>query len=254
MTKSAFLSGILVIGSVTFASAAGGGAAGTAGGAHAGGAHAGSSFGKPAVGNNPFPGVTARPGCVGGITGATSTGAPSPTALPSQLSPSPTNGSAVKGPLQSTPDVARLTKQDQRLLGDIKQANDRLGQVGNSSGTPNGGQQPGQVVGSTDGLQGTGSSRPPPPPQTSVAKESTDRGLAQGKPDMAHMSEQDQRLVREIFRATEKLGTVGNPNAIVGRQPPQNGVQTGPGGDLRRDPSGPHLPVNTMGAASGSAC
>ena len=261
MIRTAFLAGVLLFGGVPGAIAAGGGAAGsTGGGAHAGGVHGGgSSFGKPAVGNNPFPGVTARPGCVGGIVGATSTGAPSPMALPSQLSPSPTNGSAVKGPLQSTTDVRRLTGEDHRLLGEIKQANDRLGQVGKQpSGTSADGHQRSQSAGAA--VTDTGASRPspsplpPPPTDSSAVKSSTDRGLAQGKPDVARMSEQDQRLAREIIRDTEKMGRIGNPTGRVGTSQPQQGAQIGPGNDLRRDTNGPHLPVNTMGAASGSAC
>ena len=262
MIRTAFLTGILLIGGLPGAIAAGGGAAGSAGGgAHGGGGHvgAGSSFGKPAVGNNPFPGVTARPGCVGGIGGATSTGAPSPKALPSQLSPSPTTGSAVRGPLQSTTDVPRLTQQDHRLLGEIKQANDRLGQVGKPSGAPADGRQVGQTAGAVG--SDTGSSRPSPPAQTpppqrdsSAVKNSTDRGLTQGKPDVVRMSEQDQRLAREIIRDTDRMGRIGNPTARVGTSHPQQGGQIGPGNDLRRDTNGPHLPVNTMGAASGSAC
>lgn len=257
MIRSAFLTGILLIGGLPGANAAGGGAAGNAGGgAHGGGGHGGggSSFGKPAVGNNPFPGVTARPGCVGGIVGATSTGAPSPMALPSQLSPSPTNGSAVKGALQSTTNVPRLTHQDHRLLGEIKNANDSLGQVGNPSGAALDGRQRGQTAGAVG--SDTGASRPSPSPQTdsSAVKASTDRGLAQGKPDVARMSEQDQRLAREIIRDTEKMGRIGNPTGRVGTSPPQQRGQIGSGNDLRRDTTGPHLPVNTMGAASGSAC
>ena len=106
MIRTAFLTGVLLIGGLPGAIAAGGGAAGsTGGGAHAGGAHSGggSSFGKPAVGNNPFPGVTARPGCVGGIVGATSTGAPSPKALPSQLTPAPRTDRPSRGRCKALP-------------------------------------------------------------------------------------------------------------------------------------------------------
>jgi hypothetical protein len=262
--KSTFLTGVLLVGSLPLAFAAGGGAAGggatgaTAGAHSSGGAHEGSSFGKPAVGNNPFPGVTARPGCVGGMAGATSTGAPSPMALPSQLTPSPTNGSAVKGQLRSTPDVPRLTQQDQRLIGEIKQANEKLGQVGNSSSTPSGDKQLGQHTAGIRGdlqRQESESPQPLPPPQTdlSAAKESTDRGLVQAKPDVSRMGEQDQRLARDIIRETEKLGQIGNPHANVGGAQLQ-GVPVGAGSDVRRDTNGPPLPVNTMGAASGSAC
>ena len=200
--------------------------------------------------------MTARPGCVGGIVGATSTGAPSPMALPSQLTPSPTNGSAVKGPLQSTTNVPHLTQQDHRLLGEIKQANDRIGHVANPSSAPAEGSQPRQSAGAVGSDISATRLSPPPPPQTDTAafKSSTDRGLAQGKPAVARMSEQDQRLAREIIRDTERMGRIGNPTGRVGTSQPQQGGQIGAGNDLHRDTTGPHLPVNTMGAASGSAC
>jgi hypothetical protein len=242
------------IGAVTAAAAAGGGGAAAAG--SGGAAHGGSSFGKPAVGNNPFPGVTARPGCLGGTTGASSTGAPSPMALPSQISPSPTNGSAVRGTLQSTPDVPRLTREDQQIIGQIKQANDRLGQVGN----PRSDHQPGSPSASSGGAIQPPEpipSRPMPPPSQanpSAAKSSTDRGMAQGKPDVARMSEEDQRLAREIIGETEKLGKIGNPGGSGAKPPLQGTAPTNPSGDVHRDTNGPHLPTNTLGAASGSAC
>jgi hypothetical protein len=254
MFKRVFAPSALLIASVSIASAAGGGAGGAAGGgAHASGGHGGSSFGKPAVGNNPFPGVTARPGCLGGgMAGVSSTGAPSPMALPSQTNPSPTNGSAVKGPLQSSTDLSRLNQQDQRLMAEIKRGNDRLGDVGKPNGAPSTNQRAGQagsVVGAGENLQ----HRPPLPAQTGTSAATTDRGAAQGKPDVVRMSEQNQRLFREIIRDTEKMGKVGNP-AGLGRTQPQGNLLTGPGSDLRRDTTGPHRPTNTMGAASGSAC
>jgi hypothetical protein len=177
-------------------------------------------------------------------------------AFAARLSPSPTNGSAVKGTLQSTPDVSRLTREDQRLIGEIKQADDKLGAVGNPNNGRPGSQQPGRPDNVTGvQQQGSAASRPlPPPPQTSAVKESTDRGTAQGKPDVARMGEEDQRIIREIIRDTDKVGKVGNPNAGRGRSQPQPGSVAGPGSDLRRDTNGLHLPTNTMGAASGSAC
>jgi hypothetical protein len=178
--------------------------------------------------------------------------------LPSQLSPSPTNGSAVKGTLQSTPDVPRLTHEDQRLLSDVKQANDKLGRVGNPSGTTVSDKQPGQIAGASKSTQSQDDrpirALPPPPRDSSEVKESTDRGSAQAKSDVSRMSEQDQRLAREIIRDTEKLGAIGNPGGSVRRSRPAQGEQVGNGPNLRRDIDGPHLPVNTMGAASGSAC
>jgi hypothetical protein len=80
----------------------------------------------------------------------------------------------------------------------------------------------------------------------------TDRGAAQGKPDVVRMSEQNQRLFREIIRDTEKMGKVGNPGGLDRTQPQGNSLTAG--SDLRRDTNGPHRPTNTMGAASGSAC
>jgi hypothetical protein len=40
------------------------------------------------------------------------------------------NGLAVDGTSQRTPDLPRLTQQDQGILAAIKQANEKLGEVG----------------------------------------------------------------------------------------------------------------------------
>jgi hypothetical protein len=247
--------GVLVLGGIAYAYSAG---VGSAAGAGAGAAHAaaqGSSFGKAGVGNNPLPGATPRPGCVGGITGATSTGSPAPNAPPSLISPSSTNGSAVKGPLQSTPDLPRLTQKDQRLLQEIKEADDRLGQVGN----PKIG---GKRASGASGMAGTSqdlrreSSVPrrssmPSPTQAPPVEASNDRASLQGKSDVARLRERDQQLAREIRRESDKLGEVGNPGSHGTGSQVQGDSQVGAGGE---SPGVPHRPLNKMGAASGSAC
>jgi hypothetical protein len=78
--------------------------------------------------------------------------------------------------------------------------------------------------------------------------------MAQGKPDVARMSEEDQRLAREIIGETEKLGKIGNPGGSGARAQPQGAALTNPPSDVHRDTNGPHLPTNALGAASGSAC
>jgi hypothetical protein len=249
--------GVLVLGGIAYAYSAGAVIAGAAG---AGAAHAaaqGSSFGKAGVGNNPLPGATPRPGCVGGITGVTSTGSPAPNAPPSLISPSSANGTAVKGPLQSTPDLPRLTQKDLRLLQEIKEADDRLGQVGN----PKIG---GKRVSGEFGVAGTSqdlrreSSVPrrspmPSPTQALPVEASNERASLQGKSDVARLRERDQQLTREVKRETDKLGEVGNPGIhsnSTGSQPPGD-YQAGGGGE---SPNVMHRPLNKMGAASGSAC
>jgi hypothetical protein len=247
--------GVLLLGGIAYAYGAGVGAAGAAG---AGAAHAtarGSSFGRPGVANNPFPGVTARPGCVGGIAGATSTGSPAPNAPPSLTSPSSANGSAVKGPLQSTPDLPRLTQQDQRLLREIKYADDRLGRVGNPKvGDKRASGEPGMAGTSQDLRRETNLPRRssmPPPTQEAPVEASTDRASLHGKSDVSRLRERDQQLAREIKRETDKLGEVGNPGSHSTGSQVQGDYQAGTGGESR---GVPHRPLNTMGAASGSAC
>jgi hypothetical protein len=236
----------------------GGGAAGAAGGGHpSGAAHGGSHFGNPAVENNPFPSVTARPGCLGAVAGVPFAGAPWPTA-PSKTNPSPTNGLAVEGTVQSSPDLPRLTPQDERILAAIKQANERLGTsvIGTTNGQTNNRQpsRPVNVIGTNEGIQrrNSGPFRPLVPlalGDSSAVKEATDPRSIQGQPDVSHMSEESQRLAREIIRETDKLGKVANPGSGDGRSQAQ---QAGPGTDPRSHTNGPHPPTSSMGASSGS--
>jgi hypothetical protein len=247
---------VLLLGGIVYAYGAGGGAGGAAGG-HA--AARGSSFGRPGVGNNPLPGATPRPGCVGGITGATSTGSPAPNAPPSLTSPSPTNGSAVKGPLQSTPNLPRLTEQDQRLLRKIKRTDDKLGEVGNpkisdsskrASGEPN-------MTGTREDLrQQTTLPRPPSTLSQTEAppvEVSPDKASLQGKSDVSLLRDRDQQLAREIKRSPDKLGEVVNPRSNSTGPHVQGDYQAGVGGESRGGQT-VNRPLNTMGAASGSAC
>jgi hypothetical protein len=242
--------GVLMLGGIAYAYGAGVGTAGAAGAAHA--ATQGSSFGKAGVGNNPFPGATPRPGCVGGITGATSTGSPAPNAPPSLISPSPTNGSAVKGPLQSTPDLPRLTQKDLRLLREIKEADDKLGQVGNPK---SGDKRASGEAGASQDLRPESSvprrSAMPSPTHALPVEASNDRASLQGKSDVSRLRERDQQLGPEIKRETDKLGEVGNPASHSTGSQVQGDYQAGAGGE---SPGVPHRPVNKMGAASGSAC
>ena len=263
MIKAVIPASALLIGGLAYAFAAGGGGAagGAAGAAGRGGGHAPSSFGKPGVGNNPFPGVTARPGCVGGITGATSTGAIAPNAPPSLTSPSPTNGSAVKGPLQSTPDLPRLSAEDHRILNEIKQANEKLGQVGNPGASANGQRtfaaQARPAVTTDNRQTGTsGRSTTQPITQLPPARESIDTAALQGKPDLSRQREREQRLARDTMRSTEKMGNSGSTGNLSGVSglPSQGDEQSLTADELRRQPTVPHRPLNTMGTASGSPC
>jgi hypothetical protein len=244
--------GVLLVGGIACAYGAG---VGGAGGAHPSAAARGSSFGRPGVANNPFPGVTARPGCIGGIAGATSTGSPAPNAPPSLTSPSSTNGSAVKGPLQSSPDLPRLTRQDQRLLREIKYADDRLGHVGNPKIGDKGASGAPGMAGASQDLRREPSlprrSSMPPPTQLAPVEGSTDRASLQGKSDVSRLRERDQQLARELKRETDKLGEVGNPGSHSTASQMQGDYQAGAGGESR---GVPHRPLNSMGAASGSAC
>jgi hypothetical protein len=81
-----------------------------------------------------------------------------------------------------------------------------------------------------------------------------DRGPFQGKPDVFRLSEQDQRLAREIIRDTQNLAKIGNPAASRGTLPPRGTSPITSGGDLHLDTNGSHRPTNTMGAAAGGAC
>jgi hypothetical protein len=256
----------LLLGGFAYAYGAGGaggssvGASGAAaaGGAHSSGASQGSSFGKPGVGNLPLPGVTARPGCIGGMAGATSTGAPAPDALPSLTSPSPTNGSAVKGPLQSTPNLPRLTEQDQRLLREIKRTDDRLGEVGHpkiSDSSKRASGEPNMAGASEDPRRPTTLPRPSTPSQTESQplEASTDKASLQGKSDVSTLRERDQQLAREIIRNTDKLGEVVNQRSNSTAPQVQGCYQASAGSESRAGQT-INRPLNTMGASSGSAC
>jgi hypothetical protein len=226
-----------------------GGPAGAVGGGHPSGtAHRGSSFGNPGIENNIFPGARARSPCVGAVAGVPTSGAPWPIA-PATTSPSPTNGLAVDRTVQTQPDLPHLTQQDERILGEIKQANEKLGEVGTppkgrTDRQPN---RPANVVGMNDGIQRRdgGRSRPMAPlalGDSSAAKEITDPRSLQGKPDVNRMSEESQRLAREIIQSTDKLGKVGNPG----------GTPPGLSADHRNDANVPRLPGTAVGMTSRS--
>jgi hypothetical protein len=252
MFRRVFPLSALLIASVSIVSAAGGGAAGGAGGAAGGGAHGssghgGSSFGKPAV-------VTARPGCLGAVAGVPFAGAPWPTPSPSKTNPSPTNGLAVEGTVQS--NLPRLTPQDQRILAAIKQANEKLGTsvMGTTDGQVKNRQpsRPANVTSTNEGIQrrNNGPFRPLIPlaqSDSSAVKKTTDPRSVQGQPDVSHMSEESQRLAREIIRETDKLGKVGNSGSGDGRSQAQQESLTGPS-----DTNNPHRPTSTVGATSRS--
>jgi hypothetical protein len=171
--------------------------------------------------------------------------------------------------VQNNPDLPRLPQQDEGIIAAIKLANEKLGEVGNP---PQGGidrqpsrpasvtgSRPASVTGTNDGIQrrDSGWSRALGPQalgDSSSAKETPDPRSIQGKPDANHMSEETQRLAREIIRETDKLGKVANPGSGNGRPQAQQDSLAGPHGDLGRHTNGSHQPTNTMGAAAGSAC
>jgi hypothetical protein len=259
MFKQIFRLSALIIASVSIASAAGGGAGGAAGGGAHGG-HGGSTFVKPAVENSTFRSLRARSPCIGAVAVIPTTGAPLPNAPPSMTNPSP-NGLAVGGTVQSNLDLPRLTQQDEGIIAAIKLANEKLREVGNP---PQGRidrqpARPPSVTGTNDGIQKRDSGRsralnPLALGDSSAVKETPDPRSIQGKPDLNHMSEETQRLAREIIRETEKLGKVANPGSDNGRPQAQQDSLAGPTGDLGRHTNGSHRPTNTMGAAAGSAC
>jgi hypothetical protein len=168
--------------------------------------------------------------------------------------------------VQSNPDLPRLTPQDQGILAEIKLANEKLGEVGNPprgriDGQPG---RPTSVIGTNDGIRrndgiqrrDSGRSREMGPlalGDSSAVKDTPDPRSIQSKPDVNHMSEETQRLAREIIRETDKLGKVANPGSGNGRPQTQQD-SAGPQGDLGRHTTGSHQPTNTMGAAPGSAC
>jgi hypothetical protein len=271
MFKQVFRLSALLIASVGIASAAGGGAGGSAGGPAGGGAHGSggpgaNSFGKPAVENSTVRGLRARSPCIGAVAVIPTTGGALPNAPQSSINPSPANGLAAGGTVQSNPDLPRLTPQDQGILAEIKLANEKLGEVGNP---PRGriDRQPGRptsVIGTNDGIRrndgiqrrDSGRSREMGPValgDSSAVKETPDPRSIPGKPDVNHMSEESQRLAREIIRETDKMGRIGNPGGLAKTQP-QGDSSVGPPNDLRRNATGPRRPTNTMGAAPGLGC
>jgi hypothetical protein len=168
--------------------------------------------------------------------------------------------------VQSNPDLPRLTPQDQGILAEIKLANEKLGEVGNP---PRGriDRQPGRpttVIGTNDGIRrndgiqrrDSGRSREMGPValgDSSAVKETPDPRAIPGKPDVNRMSEESQRLAREIIRETDKMGRIGNPGGLA-KTGPQGDSSVGPPNDLRRNATGPRRPTNTMGAAPGLGC
>jgi hypothetical protein len=247
-------SALLLWGAFAFAaggSVGGGGAVGSAGGAHPSVAtHRG---GNPAIEINTFPGVRARSGCIGAVAGVPFAGAPWPEAPPSKANPSPTNGSAVEGTGQSNPDLPRLTPQDERILAAIKQANEKLGiaVTGTSDGQGKNRQpsRPANVIGTNEVIRrkNTDPSRPlfpSPLNDSSAGKQTTDQRSLQGSPDVFHMSEESQRLAREVIRETYKLEQIGNSGSGNGRA--QQGLPAG--SDLRIETNLPHQPTSTPGA------
>jgi hypothetical protein len=235
-----------------FAPAAGGGGVGGPAGAASGGhpsvaAHRGSSLGNPGQ-NNAFPDARRRPPCVGAVAGVPTSGAPWPIA-PATTSPSLTNGLAVDGTAQSKADLRHLTQQDQGILTAIKQANEKLGEVGNPANRRADRQpsRPANVVGMNDGIQRRDNSRSRPLGLLALGdplalKETADPRSIQGKPDVNHMSEESQRLAREVIQATDKLGKVGNPA----------GIPAGPSVFNRSYINGPPNPTSAGGTISRS--
>jgi hypothetical protein len=267
MFKQVFRLSALLIASVSIASAAGGGAGGSArgaagGGAHGSGGHGANSFGKPAVENSTVQGLRARSPCTGAVAVIPTTGGPLPNAPPSTTNPSPTNGLPVGGTVQSNADRPRLTRQDEGIIAAIKLANEKLGEVGNP---PHGriDRQPSRSASVTgtnnDGIQRRDSGRsralgPLALGDSSTVKETPDSRSIHGKPDVNHMSEESQRLAREVIRETDKLGKVANPGSGNGRPQTQQESLAGSNGDLGRPSNGSRRPTNTMSAAPGSGC
>ena len=59
------------------------------------------------------------------------------------------------------------------------------------------------------------------------------------------MSEQSQRLAREVIRDTERLGKVGNPGSGDGRSQAQQDTLSGSNAIVGGDTNGPRGPINT---------
>ncbi len=243
MIKSLIPAGAAVLLCSAFAFAAGG----AAGAGHSSGAAHRGKLANP-IENTMSPDVRARAPCIGAVAGVPTSGAPYPIA-PATTTPSPTNGLAFDGTVQRNADLPRLTQQDERILAAIKQANEKLGQVGNPSNgrTDKQPSRPATVLSTNDAIQRRDGSRPHPLGplalgDSSTVKETSDPRSIQGKTDVNQMSEQSQRLAREIIQSTEKLGRVGNPG----------GIPVGSIGDSQSDVNGPHRPVTTVRAASRS--
>jgi hypothetical protein len=260
MMRSSFLSSVL-LGTLAAVFAAGGGAAGGggaiggvrgSGGAHPLAKHGGSSFGNPAGD------VPARSGCLGAVAGVPSSGAPWPDAPAARTNSLPMKGSIVEGTVPDNPTLPHLTQQDERIIGEIKQGNEKLGTVGN----PNAGQtkiktveQQANVTEANKRIQqqGNGPFRPlfhAGKQDPSEINELHDRPSGQSRPDVSHMSEESQSLAREIIRDTAKLGSIGNPGSD--RQSlSQRDSAFGIINDLPHDTPGPRLPTGTVRSASG---
>jgi hypothetical protein len=243
----------------------GGGAGGAPGGAvgsHTSGTprgapHGGGFFDNTGVENNTLPAQRPRAGCAGAVAGVPTAGAPWPSAPQSRTNPPSMNGLAVQGAGQTNSGLPRMTQEDQRILAQIKQANDRLGAVGNSTNGATENRQPYWSANDTTTNEATrrrnaDPSRPLFPPavrDSSDAKEANDPRSVESKPDVSYMSEQSQRLALEIIRDTEKLGKVGNPGGGDARSQAQPDLLASTGSDLA---SGPHRPTTAAGARPGS--
>jgi hypothetical protein len=261
MIKSVLPASALLLCSA-FAFAAGGGAGVSAGGAAgaATGSHASSTShgasGNTAIENNTFPGPRPLSGCLGAVAGVPFAGAPWPRAPQSRTNPSATNGLAAG---ETNPDIPRMTREDQRIIDEIKQANERLGTVGNpATGRTENRQtnRPGEVTRTNEDIQRRNTDRSRPltvsaPSDSSAAGERTDPRSVESKPNVSQMSEDSQRLAREVIRDTDKLGKVGNPGA-GGANQAQQGSLAGAASDRPSDVNGPHLPTSTVGASRGA--
>jgi hypothetical protein len=163
-----------------------------------------------------------------------------------------------KGRLQSTPNLPRLTEQDQRLLSEIKRTDAKLGEVGNpkiSDSTKRASGDPNMAGASEDLPRQTTLPRPPSTPSQTEARPveaSTDKASLQGKSDVSPLRERDQQLAREIKRTADK-GEVVKPRSNSTEPQVQGDYQANAGGESQGGQT-VNRPLNTMGAASGSAC
>jgi hypothetical protein len=149
--------------------------------------------------------------------------------------------------------------EDQLIIDEVKQANERLGAVGNpATGRTENRQthRPTDVSRTNEDVQRRNTDRSRPltasaPSDSSAAGERTDPRSVESKPNVSQMSEESQRLAREVLRDTDKLGKIGNPGA-GGASQAQQGSLAGAGSDLPSDANGPHLPPSTMAARRGA--